>query len=309
MCRKVLLAFCFLVFAMCTNRSYAQEEEINEEQSAEVFLEEYTDEFQELFFEALKQKGIQNYDRATNLLLKCRQLQPVNSVIDHELAKTYALDNKLTTAGQYALNAINSEPDNYWYLNTLVSILGQQRNTIESVKEKIAFDNLQLKRNLALIYFKDNKLQESLSVLKTLDNSNFKEVLTSKIKDSLYNRGVREKAVDTTPLEQEQGPLGQFKTQIAALMEEGSYMSLEKLSAEALEAYPLQPYFYYVNGLAKRYNNKPNEAIEVLQTALDYLIDDNELANKIYRELADAYKALGNTSKANEYLNKIKPGS
>ncbi|MBT8188015.1 MAG: hypothetical protein KJO73_10025 [Croceitalea sp.] len=309
MCRKVLLAFCFLVFAMCTNRSYAQEEEINEEQSAEVFLEEYTDEFQELFFEALKQKGIQNYDRATNLLLKCRQLQPVNSVIDHELAKTYALDNKLTTAGQYALNAINSEPDNYWYLNTLVSILGQQRNTIESVKEKIAFDNLQLKRNLALIYFKDNKLQESLSVLKTLDNSNFKEVLTSKIKDSLYNRGVREKAVDTTPLEQEEGPLGQFKTQIAALMEEGSYIPLEKLSAEALEAYPLQPYFYYINGLAKRYNNKPNEAIEVLQTALDYLIDDNELANEIYRELADAYKALGNTSKANEYLNKIKPGS
>lgn len=308
MCRKVLWAFCFLVFAMCTNRSYAQEEEINEEQSAEVFLEEYTDEFQELFFEALKQKGIQNYDRATNLLLKCRQLQPVNSVIDHELAKTYALDNKLTTAGQYALNAINSEPDNYWYLNTLVSILGQQRNTIESVKEKIAFDNLQLKRNLALIYFKDNKLQESLSVLKTLDNSNFKEVLTSKIKDSLYSREVK-KAVDTTPLELEQGLLGQFKIQIAALMEEGSYIPLEKLSAEALEAYPLQPYFYYINGLAKRYNNKPNEAIEVLQTALDYLIDDNELANKIYRELADAYKALGNTSKANEYLNKIKPGS
>ena len=35
-----------------------------EEESAEFFLEEYTDEFQNLFFEALKHKGIQNYDRA-----------------------------------------------------------------------------------------------------------------------------------------------------------------------------------------------------------------------------------------------------
>jgi hypothetical protein len=64
-----------------------------------------------------------------------------------------------------------------------------------------------------------------------------------------------------------------------------------------------------VNGLAKRFNNKPNEAIDVLQTALDYLIDDRDLANKIYLELANAHKALGNTSKANEYLSKIKSGS
>ena len=32
---------------------------IQEEESSEVFLEEYTDEFQSLFFEALKQKTIQ----------------------------------------------------------------------------------------------------------------------------------------------------------------------------------------------------------------------------------------------------------
>ena len=52
--------------------TYAQEEQ----ESAEVYLEEYTDEFQENFFEALKQKGIQNYDRAVDLFLKCKQLEP-----------------------------------------------------------------------------------------------------------------------------------------------------------------------------------------------------------------------------------------
>ena len=47
---KVFFVFCFSLSL------WAQEEE-----SAELFLEEYTDEFQNLFFEALKQKGIQNY--------------------------------------------------------------------------------------------------------------------------------------------------------------------------------------------------------------------------------------------------------
>ena len=65
--------------------SYAQENEFKEEESSEVFLEEYTDEFQEKFFEALKQKGIENYDRAVNLLLECKRLDPNNSVLDHEL--------------------------------------------------------------------------------------------------------------------------------------------------------------------------------------------------------------------------------
>lgn len=309
MCRNVVLALVFLASIFGAERSYAQEEELGEEQSAEVFLEEYTDEFQELFFDALKQKGIQNYDRAANLFLKCKQLQPDNSVIDHELAKTYALDDKLATAEKFALNAIKAEPDNYWYLNTLVSILDKQRSTIEQVKDQIAFDQLQLKKNLALIYFKNDKMQQSLAVLKTLTASEFKESLSSKINDSLNRTEVVEKIDKPSPVNEEQGPLAQFKQEIESMMAQEAYIPLESLSAEALEAYPLQPYFYYVNGLAKRYNNKPNDAIDVLQTALDYLFDDKDLANKIYQELANAHKALGNTSKANEYLSKIKSGS
>jgi len=42
---------------------------------------------------------------------------------------------------------------------------------------------------------------------------------------------------------------------------------------------------------------------------LDFLIDDIELGNNIYRELANAHTILGNSSKANMYLSKIKSGS
>jgi hypothetical protein len=56
-------------------------------------------------------------------------------------------------------------------------------------------------------------------------------------------------------------------------------------------------------------SGKQKEATEVLETALDFLIDDIELGNNIYRELANVYTFLGNSSKANMYLSKIKSGS
>ena len=106
---------------ICTlQTAYAQEEPskiVKEEESAEVFLEEYTDEFQDKFFEALKQKGIQNYDRAINLFLDCKRLDANNIVIDHELAKAYYLDKKYISAQQYAIEVLVSEPNNYWYLD------------------------------------------------------------------------------------------------------------------------------------------------------------------------------------------------
>ena len=75
-----------------------------------------------------------------------------------------------------------------------------------------------------------------------------------------------------------------------------------------MENFPSQPFFYYANGTALNRSQEYNDAIEILETALDYLIDDIVLENKIYKELANAYTAINNTTKANMYLSKIKLG-
>lgn len=46
------------------------------------------DEFQEHFFEALKQKGIENYDRAVTSLLQCINLESTHPIVFFELGKT-----------------------------------------------------------------------------------------------------------------------------------------------------------------------------------------------------------------------------
>ncbi|WP_350293430.1 hypothetical protein [uncultured Croceitalea sp.] len=289
--------------------SYAQEEELQVEESSEVFLEEYTDEFQENFFEALKQKGIQNYDRAINLLLECKRLDANSVVIDHELAKAYLLDKKYISAQQFAIEALITEPKNYWYLDTLVSILEKQSNAIDAVKATIPFNEVKLQENLALIYYKKRKYQEALKILKGISNSDFKEQLTLKINDSL-NKPLEQPTVKSSGfviVDNEPTTKG-LEMSIKNQLKLEQYRIVEKTAKDAVEAYPLQPYFYYAYGLALHKNNKNSQAIEVLETSLDYLFDDISLANKVYKTLADAYTKMNNFSKANLYLSKIKPG-
>lgn len=289
--------------------SYAQEEKLQVEESSEVFLEEYTDEFQENFFEALKQKGIQNYDRAINLLLECKRLDANNVVINHELAKAYLLDKKYISAQQYAIEALIAEPKNYWYLDTLISILEKQSNAIDAVKETIPFKEVKLQENLALIYYKKRKYQEALKILKGISNSDFKEQLTLKINDSL-NKPLEQPTVKSSSfviVDNEPTTKG-LEMGIKNKLRLEQYRIAEKTAKDAVEAYPLQPYFYYAYGLALHKNNKNSQAIEVLETSLDYLFDDISLANKVYKTLSDAYTKMNNFSKANLYLSKIKPG-
>jgi tetratricopeptide (TPR) repeat protein len=162
---------------------------------------------------------------------------------------------------------------------------------------------------LALIYFKQGNFEEALKIIEDIKKSTFTEDLTLKISDSIEKRASEQKSnevrakdvVNTNPLEE-------LKAEIENLINTNDLDSLTELSNEALENYPSQPYFYYANGYALNKKGNHEGAVEVLETALDYMLDDVPLLNKIYQELVDAYTALNDSSKANTYLRKIKPG-
>jgi len=294
----------FLALLLPPHFGQAQEEE-----SAEVSMEAYTDDFQELFFEALKQKGIENYTKAINALLRCKGLQPANSVIDHELAKTYLLNNQLVLAEEYAIEAIQGEPDNLWFLNTLVEIRQRQGATLEGIKDRIPYGNVSLKQNLALIYVKEKAFENALSVLKELGSSPFSKNLMLRIQDSLAQESdKKEKAIETIE-DIEENPLLQLTQELNDALVGKDFEALNMISEQALENYPSQPYFYYVKGMALNKLSQPREAISYLEMGLDYLLEGDDLATKFYQELAFAYSAIGDTTKANMYLSKVKNGS
>ncbi|USD26695.1 tetratricopeptide repeat protein [Flagellimonas marinaquae] len=303
--KNVLLLWVFLTASILMHcDTYAQEEQ----ESAEVYLDEYTDEFQENFFEALKQKGIQNYDRAVDLFLKCKQLEPDNSVVDYELAKAYLLDKKYIQAQDYAVAALLSKPEDYWYLDNLLTILDKQGSPIEGIKQRIPYQNEKLRQNMAVSLFRMKKYEEASNVLGTMENSGLKTELTRKINDSLEKGGQMQEVRTVEQRNNSNDPVLQLQATMEQLISASNFKKLLSESQEALDTYPLQPYFYYAYGTALNNTGNASKGVEVLLSGLDYLLDDNQLQNKIYKQLSAGYAKIGDTQKANEYLNKINSG-
>lgn len=310
---KIISRYIYLVCGLflATSFSVAQETtpEINVEESAEVFLEQYSDEFQENFFEALKQKGIENYDRAINLLLECKNIDPKNIVVEHELAKVYTLNKQYNLAKDYGVAALISEPENFWYLNTLVDVLQKQGSSFEDLEMSLLSDNVKLQQNLALIYYNKGNFDDALTITKKLNKTPFLTNLEAKLNESIEKRDKNvKKASFTNTGGNTFDPSRGYKMQIDGLIQTNNHFMLKQIAEEALEIYPSQPYFYYAHGYAFNKTSKHRDAIEVLEAALDYLVNDIKLENKIYTELVEAYNGVNNSVKANMYLRKIKPG-
>jgi len=289
--------------------TYAQEKELQEEESAAVSLEDYSDEFQENFFEGLKQKGIENYDRAIVHFLECKRLDPHNVDVDHELAKAYISLKQFVLAQDHAKAAVVGEPENYWFLNTLHQALQSQGYSLQYLNSEIPLKNPKLRENMVLLYYQNQQYEEALQLLDGIKASPFVAEMRFKIKESIQQRDGQVNEVDIViESKQADDPYENYRATMDELLAQNNFEELEQLSAEALEVFPAQAYFYYMHGMALQKNEKYKQAIAILESGLDYLIDDIPLANKIYKELADAYKALGDSSKSNMYLSKIKSG-
>ncbi len=129
------------------------------------------DEFQEHFFEALKQKGIENYDRAVEALQKCLNLDSKKPVIYFELGKNY---NKLKNFGAAEENlkkAISMQPDNVWFLDELYDVYFQQddiKNALKTIKQLVKY-HPDYKEDLAALYVREEKYKLALDLLDELD--------------------------------------------------------------------------------------------------------------------------------------------
>ncbi|MBU3820692.1 tetratricopeptide repeat protein [Flavobacteriaceae bacterium XHP0103] len=129
------------------------------------------DEFQESFFEALKQKAIENYDRSIEALLKCKELDNSVSVVYFELGKNYNELKDFGAAEDAFKEAVKKDPDNEWYLDALYEFYVQQNdhdNAIKTVKQLVEH-HPDYKEDLAGLYFRTEHFDEALKILDELD--------------------------------------------------------------------------------------------------------------------------------------------
>ena len=79
---------------------------------------------------------------------------------------------------------------------------------------------------------------------------------------------------------------------------------LAKKAESSTELFPLQPQFYYFAGLANNQLKNFKKAAAILETGLDYLVDDKALEINFYIQLGQAFSGLGDNTKKESYFIK-----
>lgn len=299
-----------LIILLCGMLVFSGQSVAQEEESAEISLEAYSDAFQEHFFGALKEKAVENYEKAINLLLECKKLEPGHAVIDYELGKNHFALNQYPQAENYFKSAVAKAPDNLWYSESLFNTYKAQHNTAEAIKigKQLAQKHHKYKAFMARFYAEHKDYEEAIRLLDELDEA-LGASTQRKNQRIRYQTLMNVKENNQTATEeniQKNNPLNAINNTIEAYQKAADYNGLLVFIDEVLETYPSQSKFYYIKGNALNHLKKYTEAVTVLETALDFIVDDIVLENNIYKEFVLAYQAMGNTKKAEEYGRKLK---
>jgi len=160
------------------------EEEITDE------LGVVTDQFQEHFFEALKQKGIENYDRALLALEKAAQESPDEVVIYYEMARNYGFLKQWDKAEENYNKVLQKEPGKPEAYEGLYDVYYNTNNylkAIDVVKKLIPYDR-EYKEDLANLYERTEQYDEALQLLDELDQELGNNEYRNQLRQQIYSK-------------------------------------------------------------------------------------------------------------------------
>src|SRR5690606_2491109 len=169
--KRITILFFAAFFGFCSWEIFSQEKEVIMQEVNEDDLGNVTDEFQENFFEALKQKGIENYEKAVQALLKCEKLQPQNAVVHFELGKNYKLLENYDLATQSLQTANRLKPNQEWVLVELMEAykLGKDYDQAILIAKNLTRVDGKYHNSVAELYLIAERYDDLLALLDQLD--------------------------------------------------------------------------------------------------------------------------------------------
>ena len=184
---KLKVSFLMFFFSLiCSNAVFSQDTFNNLPNED---LGNASDEFQEAFFEALKEKANGNYEKATDFLKKCQEINESQSVVYFELGKNFKALKDYDLAEEYLKAALKIEKTNEWYLDELYDVYLKMKSTeqaIKVLKELLPFHN-DYKEDLVDLYIDVKKYSNALNLLNELDESSNYSIQREKTRFKVYN--------------------------------------------------------------------------------------------------------------------------
>ena len=151
------------------------------------------DDFQNNYYEALKQKGIENYDRAIESLQKCLKIQPENPVLFFEIGKNYLFQKKYREAYDSFEKATQIDPKNRWYWVGMYDVCYDTRDYNQAIfiVQKLIEFKTEYKEDLTSLYMNTQQFDKALDLInelnETVGKSEKRELYKAQIlKDTKY---------------------------------------------------------------------------------------------------------------------------
>ena len=132
-----------------------------------------TSEFQISYYEALKQKGIENNDRAIQELKKCLKLEPNNAAVYNELGRNYLKLRDYKASYDSFEKATQIDSKNRWYWHGMYDVCYQTKDynqAIVIVTKLVTFDE-SYKEDLTSLYMYTQQFDKALALINELNDT------------------------------------------------------------------------------------------------------------------------------------------
>ena len=130
-------------------------------------------EFQDNYYESLKQKGIENYDKAIISLEKCLALEPNNPVVFFELGKNYLAQKMYKDAYDNFEKVTKIDPKNRWAWVGMYDVCydTQDYNQAIILVQKLVEFKSEYKEDLVSLYMKTAQFDKALQLINELNET------------------------------------------------------------------------------------------------------------------------------------------
>ncbi|UZO81660.1 hypothetical protein NBT05_04115 [Aquimarina sp. ERC-38] len=248
-----------------------------------------SDEFQESFFEALKQKAITNHEKAVQALEKCIKIDSSPGILYVELGKNYQALKVYDQAEIQFKKALDKIEEKRYILELLYEtyfVQGKFKESVGTVEKLVTYDPL-FKEQLANLYFLEKRYEEAMNLIDELEEElgtdSYRQQLRLKIGSKLTNPNSQiaklEQKIESNP-KNEQNYINLIYLYSQNDQKEEAFKVAKKLIERnpKSELVHLALYKFYLN------DNQINEAVNSIKISLASKVVDSDAKYKVVND-------------------------
>ena len=245
--------------------------------------------FKEYFFEALKQKSIENYDKAIVALEHCLKIETNNATIYHELGKNYLALKDYKNAYTSFEKASTLNPSNKWFLIGMYDVDYETKNYVDGIKiinKLIPFDP-KFKEDLTSLYMNTGEFDKALILINELNETVGKSDRREAYKMQILSNGTYQDAEITNLVEQIKKYPKEESNYISLIYLYSKKDNIDKVleTARKLESEIPNSEWAQVSLFKNYLLSQDNEkAVKAMNTVLASTKIDNKIKHRIFNE-------------------------